>query len=213
MSPTKQSWVSVAALATVSLASPASAAQAQTITISSEFKPIFFDGKLQGCAINFEVARKDPEYSQGHIVYITGSLNFYAFKDKNLSFVLKLGVRGVNGATAFSAPSEAILVTGNGTNRADFLQAVPGEIAGFRMFMFRAGKSTLSAALESLTEQQTLTFAYSMRPRGMNAIVPVNLRMRQLNFDHPENSQIDDSLIQGWLGCQSDIAEAGLRGP
>lgn len=187
--------------------SPSRADQPQTITISSEAKPVFMAGRLQGCSLNFEAGREDAEFSQGRMTYLTGSLVFNDGAGQIPFFAMKLGVKTDSQASQFSAPAEVILLDGNKTNKDDFLKSVDGEVEGFRMFVFKPGETTMNAAIGNVLESEALTFAYAMKPGGMNAIVSVDLRIKQLNFDAPAESLVDGQTAAKWWQCFQDVVD------
>lgn len=186
--------------------SAANADQPQTITISTEAKPILIDGKLQGCALNFEAGRNDTEYSGGELVYLTGSLNLYSFDRQTPFFALKLGVKTTK-SSGFTPPADAFLVDGNETNKSDFAKSVNADTSGFRLFMFNANEMTLQAAVGRVVENDMLTIAYAMRPGGTNAVVPLNLKMRQFNFNAPDQSIMNNDLKTQWMDCIHQVVD------
>lgn len=182
--------------------SPVFAQNAATVTLSSEVKPIMHSGEIDGCALNFAVGRSDPEYNDGKPVYISGSLNLYPRNQAPPVFALKLGVKSAAvGDTEFVAPTEAYLLSGLHSNRADFAGPLNGDLPGFRLFVFEIGDATTAAALESVAKTKTLTFSYAMRTGGMGAIVPVDLRVHQINLAEPSKTQFDDGAPAAWLAC------------
>ena len=194
------------------LAAPAAlrADQPQTMTISTDLNPVFVNGKLRGCSIEFEVGRNDPEYSKGKLVDIQGSLSLLAFDAQSPYFLLKLAVTEA-GQSAPQAPTDAYLLHGYATNRADFVKRLAGEAGqtpGSAMFFFRSGKSTQKAALDDVILNRTLTFGYAMQSGGLNAVVPVDLRIRQVDFNDADKSQIDDKLVGEWSNCAVSLLDA-----
>jgi hypothetical protein len=188
----------------------AHAQQPATVTLSSEIKPVFYSGELRGCALNFEVGRQDAEYSGGKVVYITGSLNFYLFENREPQFALKLGVK-LSADANFVPPAEAYLIADHVTNREDFVSSVAGETPGFLIFSFGTGQTSLAAALTEVGETGTLTFGYAMRPGGMGAIVPVDLRSRDVDLDQPNRSVIDETAPAAWLDCLRDATQSQIE--
>ena len=202
----RQAFVAVALCA---IAVPAKAQQPVTLTLSSEAKPIFQSGDLQGCALNFEVGRQDAEFSRGEVVYISGSLTFYTFRDSAPLYVLKLGVKSAAGGD-FVAPAEAYLLAGLETNASESRTAIDGEMPGFRLFPFESGENTVSAAMYSVAKTKTLRFAYATGEGGMAAIVPIDLTMRHFDLERPERSIVDESTPASWLECVRDATRSRL---
>lgn len=186
---------------------PSIAEQPQAVTISTDENPIFIGGKLQGCDISFEVGRNDPEYSGGGAAYLSGSLSLFAFEGGSTYFVLKLATKGT-GAADFQAPAQGYLVDGNSTNVADFYESQNGVSAGSKLFLFRPGPVTLRAAWDDVVKNRTLTIGYAMQPGGMTSVVPIDLQVRQLNFDSPGKSRVDDQLVGDWIKCSKMLITA-----
>ena len=178
-------------------------------TLQAEIKPVIRGGTLQGCAINFEVVRQDVEYSKGDWVYISGSLNFWAFPGKPLSFALKLGVKPLQVGGDFQAPAEAYFLNGYTTNAGERFTQFEGETPGFRLFGFKLGDEAMKA-IERVAEDGQLKIGYAMRPGGMAAPLNVDLRMKQLNLEEPSKSQVDAEAPLKWFDCMKEAATISM---
>jgi hypothetical protein len=157
------------------------------------------DGKLRGCQIGFEVGRDDPEFSQGKTVLIRGVLLFMTSDGKPPAFALKLGAKGV-GAKEFQRPAEAYLLNGAKTNRGDYGGYADSSEPGFRVFSYRPGSATFDAAINSIANSEEFKFTYAMRSGEIEAVVPVDLTIRQLDVD-PHSTKIDHDVLLGWGDC------------
>lgn len=194
----------------LAVASPAFAEQPQTITISSRVIPQYVSGDLIGCQLGFEVARNDPEYSNGELVYLTGNIGFKAFEGKELAFTMKLGASNVSSPGVFLPPAEAFLISGYSSNKSDFVSSMPGE-EGFQLFVYSAGETTFEAAVNNIIQNNEFSFSYAMKPGGLSAVVPVDLRVEQLNFDSPEHSQVSERSSQDWAACMEATLGAAIE--
>lgn len=202
--------LTVSAISTIALSSwalPIQAKQPQTITLSSKVTPQYVRGEQIGCQLGFEVARNDPEYSGGKLVYLTGNLGFKAFEGKELAFTFKLGATSLEARGTFTPPAEVYLLDGYQSNVSEFVTSMEGE-TGFRLFVYSAGNATLNAALKSAIQDQKFTFSYAMTPGGLNAIVPVDLRVEELDLENPKNSIISDKNSKEWASCMKEALDA-----
>lgn len=191
------------------ISTPAAAEQPYTITLSNEVEPVFQRGRLVGCASNFEVGRQDAEYGRGDWAYLRGSLNFLT-TDGPPYFILKLGVKSA-GSERYEAPLEAYLVAGTATNRADFTRTLDGEEPGFRLFVYEAGSQTFSIITEGIGTVGGFTFVYSMTESGYGANVPVDMRIRNVDLETPENSTFAEGAPLDWLNCLQGTLEAAIQ--
>lgn len=206
-----RSMYSLALLASgLLIVQPAHAQQPITQTLSTEVEPVIMGGMLRGCALNFEVGRQDPEFNQGEFTYITGSLNFYLMPGQEPTFVLKLGVKSDAGG-GFVAPAEAFLVQDNRTNQADFRQSLDGEVDGLRLFVFKAGDETLDYSMGAIAQSGSFSFSYSMVNNGLNAIVPVDLSVENLDLDNPSQSVLSSEHTSEWVECFGSAIEGAAR--
>jgi hypothetical protein len=196
-----------------------SASANEQATLGVEVAPVITDGKLQGCAINFDAIRQDPEYSQGESVYLSGSLDFWAFSSKPPAFSLKLGVRPLGGSkSAFERPADAYLMNGLASNVAERVSAFDGETAGFRIFSFTVGAEGLKT-IENVGRSGQLKFGYAMVPGRIAAPVTVDLRIKRLDLDDPSKSETAPNAPSDWLNCidtavkarKAELRRDGLR--
>ena len=197
------------AIATSAFSVPAAAEQPASITLSNEVEPIFQSGRLVGCASNFEVGRQDAEYGRGDWAYLSGSLSFFTTNGPPY-FILKLGVKSA-GNEHFEAPLEAYLVADAATNRADFSRTLDGEEPGFRLFVYEAGPQTFSIVTEGIATSGGFTFVYSMTESGYGANVPVDMRIRNVDLQAPENSTFAEDAPLDWLDCLQGTIEAAIE--
>lgn len=76
-------------------------------TLSAESTPMFRNGKLWGCTVEFNVLAKDWIYKQGAIIAVSGSFGITALaeKNKNLAVLLKVILSDLNPETLTFVPS------------------------------------------------------------------------------------------------------------
>ncbi|MCA3700768.1 MAG: hypothetical protein IOB84_13430 [Brevundimonas sp.] len=179
------------AAAVGALAVMATPALGQDSIQETSVAPYFAEGRLQGCAANFEITQADHLYNAGQPVHMSGSFQVYDFGEARVVAVLKLGL--FYGGDAFEAPSGAYLVDGFQTS-AD--EATSGGLAsdspGFGLFGFRLEDVTANS-IGSLMGSGQLSFAYE-RGGGRSA-VPVRLILQ------------DDSQREAWAACFDALIE------
>jgi hypothetical protein len=177
------------------------------VTISTEITPVFQNGELTGCALNFQAGKNDYTYFGGDLALINGSLNLYTVKGKVPFYALKLGVMR-NGEKAYVAPSSAFILSDKKSNKVDFLTAVNGETAGFRLFTFSVGETSMAIMGETILQDKTIRIGYTMDGGSMSSIIPISLSMKNLNFENPSNSLTDEDAPKKWWECNLNAIQA-----
>ncbi len=180
------------------------------VTISAEIAPVFQNGELTGCALNFQAGKNDYTYFGGDLALINGSLNLYAMGGKAPFYALKLGVLR-NGEQSYVAPSTAYIVSDYETNKADFQSAVNAETPGFRLFLFSAGEASISVMSKTISQDKTIRIGYTMNDGSMSSIIPISLTMKNLNFEKPSDSIIDEGAIKKWWECNLQALDAAVK--
>ena len=184
-------------------------ARAADITIGTSVTPSFSNGQLEGCGVTFDVAHHDFEYGHGKLFQITGSINYNVFVGKSPSFTIKLGVKPLFATSEdFSAPHEAYLIDSLTTNKVDLSLAMDGD-PGFKLFLFRAGSATIGGAM-SPAKTGKITIGYALTPGGLLSVVDVDLKMKRLDVDHPELSELQATAPREWLHCVSQATQAAI---
>lgn len=197
-------------IAGCSLASSPTIAADTDLTTESSVGPVFHGGELQGCQIVFDVAHRDLEYRRGQLVHVAGSVNYNVWSDRAPSLSVKIGVDPLGDDDgSFIAPAEVYIVDGNRTNQADKLTSIAGEIPGFRIFAFRASEQSLESLLE-IAQKGHLQLGYAMNSEGMLSLLDVDVRVKRLDLDAPEKSEIDKAAPQRWVQCIRDATEIAL---
>lgn len=117
--------------------------QADTVTVQPKFR----DGTLNACEIVFDNYFVDRNYLNGTPVHVAGSWAFTHFAENNSVYgMLKVGVTP-NGRDAIG-PTDAYVITGYDTNKADQTVNIDSETAGFRLFGFDfTGEQTMMALM------------------------------------------------------------------
>ncbi len=179
------------------------------VTISADITPVFQNGDLTGCALNFQAGKNDYIYFGGDLALINGSLNLYTPNGKAPFYALKLGVLR-NGEKAYVAPSSAFIISDKTSNKADFLTSVDAETPGFRMFTFSAGEASVDIMGETIRANKTIRIGYTMNDGSMSAIIPISLSMKKFNFDNPSVSLLDDDAPKKWLECNLNALDAAI---
>ena len=191
--------------------SPAVASQDNIqITISTEIVPVFQNGELTGCALNFQAGKNDYTYFGGELALINGSLNLYTVPGKAPFFALKLGVMR-EGEQSYAAPSSALILSDKQSNKSDFVKAVEAETPGFRMFLFSSGETSLKIMRETISEDKTIRIGYTMNGGSMSSIIPISLSMKKLNFENPSDSVVDEDAATKWWECNLNAIDAAVQ--
>ena len=104
--------------------------------------PVFAEGRLRGCALNFKSVQRDNLYFGGRAVGADGSFNLYHFGGGQVGAMLKVAVLD---GEAMRLPDTGYLITGYATNAEDVTSNMVGDDAGYRLTSFRFGASTAEA--------------------------------------------------------------------
>jgi hypothetical protein len=176
-------------------------------TISTEIVPVFQNGELTGCALNFQAGRNDYTYFGGDLALINGSLNLYSAKGKAPFYVLKLGVMR-NGEKDYVAPSTAFILSDKSSNKVDLRTSIDAESPGFRMFTFSVGEASLKVMEDTTKANNTIRIGYTMNGGSMSSIIPITLTMKKLNFANPSESVVDERGTVKWWECNLNALEA-----
>jgi hypothetical protein len=181
-----------------------------SVTISTEIAPVFQNGELTGCALNFQAGKNDYTYFAGDLALINGSLNLYTPEGKAPFYALKLGVMR-DGSKAYVAPSTAFLLSDENSNKVDFLKTIDSETPGFRLFTFAAGETSLKIMTETTAQDSTIRIGYTMHSGSMSSIIPISLSMKNLNLDNPSESVRDERGSRKWWDCNLAALEAAVK--
>ena len=180
-------------------------------TISTEIMPVFQNGELTGCALNFQAGKNDYTYFGGDLALIDGSLNLSVLKGKRPFFVLKLGVLR-SGENDYVAPSSAFILSDKQSNKADFLTSLDAETPGFRMFTFSVGEASLKIMEDTIKANKTIRIGYAMNGGSTSSIIPITLSMKKLNFENLSESIVDERAPLKWWECNLNALEAAAGG-
>ncbi|MGK2286168.1 hypothetical protein [Pedomonas sp. V897] len=183
--------------ATTVAMSPAYASEA--VTLETSVQPVFVNGKLQGCAFHFRSAKSEVQYRNGELTIADGSLNFYAFEGKVPAFVLKIGIIDPNKKTV-TAPDTAYLINQLETNKSDLINSIDAEAKGFRMFSYEANGKTVDIITDASISGR-LTIGYTLNGGQMASLLPIDMTMKNLDLNNPDNSTIDTNAPRRWLEC------------
>jgi hypothetical protein len=153
--------------------------QAPPFTESVVVSPKFMDGVHFACEASFDAYVEDTAYFRGQPVAVSGSFSLYNWPDQSRVFVgMKLGVQAVENG-GWQPPSDAYVVNGYRTNRADQRANISADDPNFRLFVFDiSGAETINALVRVATEGR-LDVAYTMAGGSMPTTVPVVLTREQ----------------------------------
>lgn len=155
-------------------------------TASATFYPLFVQGSLVGCQLAFSVRRRDEEFGQGRPTAFNGLLVFHGPRAERVGVLLRLGVADAP-FQQFHPPERAFLLDGLQSNASEAGGSFLSDTAGFRVFTFEPGATTLSA-ITGLATDATLMLTYGMPGSIVDARVGVDLR------DFPD-------VLQDWADC------------
>lgn len=155
--------------------------------------PVFGEGRLLGCAINFKAVQRDVVNRPEGVVGFDGSANVYHFGQGKLGFALKATI--LDGATReMSRPSVTYLINGLDTNNADLALSEPAENAGYTMSMYRFGVATMDMLTATTGDA---TFSIGILPLG-------GTMAHQIIF------YLDADQMSEWGGCYQRVLEDAL---
>lgn len=194
---------------TLFIVTATAAAPMDDVTFDSSVEPVFIDGELEGCTAVFDVGHPDFEYNKGQLVHLAGSLNYSVSDRAGPIAYLKLGIEPLGDKT-YKAPAEVYLIQGTKTNKSDRLMSAAGETPGFRIFTFRASGQTIDA-LMTVGQTGKLTFGYAMEQGGMLSVATADVRVKSLNLNNPDSSEMDAAAQSKWLNCVLQVTEAAKR--
>lgn len=178
------------------------------ITMSSSVNPAFIDGKLQGCSLVFRVAKEKNKHSADDFLLAAGSLNYYAFEEQHPVFALKLIVIDWKSKDEISVDN-AYLISGYNTNYSDFMKKIDDASSG-QIFLYNAGDSSFEVVASSAISGK-LSVGFTMSGRSLADTFDVDLNMKELNIDRPENSLFDETASRRWMECIKKATEGTLE--
>lgn len=152
--------------------------------------PIFGDGRLKSCALNFQAAQQTTFYGDGRTIGIDGSANIYHFGGGQMSLLIKSTI--INGPSPGLQPTEtAYLISGLKTNAADSVRTQPSETPGYTLTGFDIGQATTDA-IAGIIRSRVLTVGVVPK----NAATSITSR-----FD------LDDETATTWSSCVSELID------
>lgn len=120
--------------------------------------PVFAEGRLRACAINFKAAQRDNLYFGGRYVGTDGSFNLYHFGDGKVGAMLKVAVLE---GEALRLPDTGYLITGYATNAADAVSNMEADDVGYRLVAYSLGDATVDA-IANFSVNSTVTVGVQM---------------------------------------------------
>lgn len=127
--------------------------------------PVFGEGRLRACAINFKAAQRDNLYFGGRYVGTDGSFNLYHFGGGQVGAMLKVTVLE---GEAMRLPDTGYLVTGYATNVDDVASNMEADDVGYRLVAYSLGGAT-AEAVAHIAIRSVLTVGVQMNG-GASAI-------------------------------------------
>lgn len=148
--------------------------------------PVFGDGSLRGCAINFRSVQRDNLYFGGRPVGADGSFNVYHFGEGRVGAMLKVAV--LDGA-ALRRPDTSYLITGYATNAADLTSNMAAEDAGYMLSTFEFGAPTAEAMADFME----------------GALITVGVQMNGGAGAIPFRTDLTDEQVGAWASCMKRL--------
>lgn len=150
--------------------------------------PIFGEGKLGGCSINFQSVQRDHLYFGGRMVGADGSFNLYNFGEGGFGAMLKVAVLE---GEALRLPDTAFLISGYATNADDVLSNMVGDDAGYRLTALQLGPST-SEAIFHIARNEVMIVGVQMN--GGRSAIPF-----QIDISEEQRAE--------WRGCVNQVLD------
>lgn len=158
--------------------------------------PVFGEGSLRGCTINFKSVQRDNLYFGGRPVGADGSFNVYHFGQGRVGAMLKVAVLD---GLALRLPDTSYLIAGYATNAADLTANMAAEDAGYMLSTFAFGAPTVDAITHFMDD----------------ASISVGVQMNGGSSAIPFRTDLTDEQVGAWASCMERLvtdAQSALGG-
>lgn len=150
--------------------------------------PVFGDGALRGCALNFKSVKRDSLYFGGRAVGADGSFNLYHFGAGDVSAMLKVTVLD---GQALHLPDTGYLITGFASNASDINSTLVSEDSGYRLISFTLGAATADA----------------IGHVAVDSAVTVGVQMNGGRGAIPFRTDLSEGQADDWSKCVATLIE------
>jgi hypothetical protein len=173
-------------------------------TISNDAQPVFTNGVLTGCSLNFTTLVKDFTYKAGTFARVDGSFNLLAAKS-NLGVLLKVVVNDIDPKTydwTPSSPVSAFFVSGNATSLPFLInRSLDSDTPGAVVAVYNAEK-TFPMLVQGLNAG-TVTVAFARTVGGVDMQVPIDVTVE--DTDNNGNKKRSNKAATSFLQCTQDL--------
>ena len=174
-------------------------------TISTFAEPVFANGLLTGCSVNFNTLVRDFTYEAGTFAKVEGSFNLMTAKD-SLGVLLKIVVHDFDPKTYDLVPGKpvaALFVSGNATSLPFLIRSLETDTPGAVVAVYDAEK-TYPMLVQGLSAG-TVTVAFARAVGGMDMQVPVDVTVE--DTDDNGNKKRSNKVATSFLECSQDLIE------
>jgi hypothetical protein len=174
-------------------------------TLSNDAEPVFTNGVLTGCTLNFATLVQDFTYKAGAFARVDGSFNLLTSKNNNLGLLLKIVVNDFDPQTYERTPSKpatAFFVSGNATSLPFLIkQSIGSDTPGAIVAVYNTEK-TLPMLVQGVTAG-TITVAFARTAGGTDMQVPVDLTVE--GTDDGGHKTRSNNATKGFLECGTEL--------
>lgn len=187
------------------------------VTLKSQAVPLFTEGRLTACSLNFSVVHRNTAHMQGDYALIEGSASLWYAKDNAIILLMKLGVTRLEGLGTTepherTAPAEiALIANRTRTNAPDLIESSESQ-PGFRTTIFRPGETGLEAWAQAGAFQR-LEGYYTLSEGGLGSNFYADLRVANFDPSRPDLVRLSERAGRELQSCTADLlalAEADL---
>lgn len=171
-------------------------------TISVKAHPIFSEGRLSGCELEYNAITRDYAYRQGAFIRVSGSIALLSTSTNPVA-TLKVLLSDFEPRTmAFTSfiPASAYYIDGNTTTKGAILASTPSDTGGlFIVFRVTPTYETIARGLG----EGRVTIAFARTKGGLDIVVPIETFVVNTT-DDGERSR-SKKMAKDFLDCGETI--------
>lgn len=180
-------------------------------TLSVKATPVFAEGKLNACSIEYTAFIRDYKYKQGEVVHMSGSLGFQADGNaRTFTSYLKIVLNDWDPKKLEFVPGDpgsALILNGNKTTKDALILSTVSDTPGgyFSVFDFNKTYENLSEAVE----KNELNISYSRK--GGKSDVPISIDLTVSETDDEGVRKKSDSNSLEFFQCTIDLIDVAKK--
>jgi hypothetical protein len=178
-------------------------------TVSVEAKPMFSDGRLLGCGLEYTAVAQDHVYRRGGFIKVAGTIGLMASRGE-LGVTLKVLVLDVDPRKMSftpSAPASAYYIAGGKTTKDAIVANIPSDTPGAIFVIFKlepVGEIVMRGVREG-----RITIAFARQKGGMDIVLPIDTRVSDTN---PNGERLYSSKIKEvFFECTESLIDQTIR--